>query len=102
MGFRGRWTHSSVSTLEHVQLLLCAAVLLSWYDGLEDLLGYVPELDVLLFQQDNHACGLGVEARGNVEEGFGDDLLDLRIRDRRFLLELVDGATVLDRLEERC
>ena len=37
-----------------------------------------------------------------MEEGFSDDLLDLRIRDRRLLLELVDGATVLDGLEERC
>jgi hypothetical protein len=37
-----------------------------------------------------------------MEKGFGDDLLDLGIRDRRFLLELVDGAAVLDRFEERC
>lgn len=37
-----------------------------------------------------------------MKEGFGDDLLNFCIRDRRLLLELIDSSAVLDRLEERC
>ena len=101
-GIEWELTHSSICSLETVQFLLRAGVLLSWYDGLENLLSDIPKLDVLLFQQDNHSCRLGVEGRRDMEEGFGDDLLDLSIRDRRLLLELVNGAAILDRLEERC
>ena len=58
---RGKWTHSSISSLEHAQLLLSAFVLLSRHDSLENILGDIPQLGVLLLQQDDYACGLGVE-----------------------------------------
>ena len=55
---------------------------------------------MVLLKQDNHACGLGVEGRRRVEEGIGDDLLDLDIGNKRLVLELVDGAAALDGLDE--
>lgn len=57
---------------------------------------------MLLLQQDDHARGLGVEGRRDVQQGLGDDLLDLGVRHGTLLAELVDGATALDGLEEWC
>ncbi len=47
--------------------------------GLDDV---TPEFLVLVAEQDDDAGGLGVEAAGDVEHGFLDDLFDLGVRDR--------------------
>lgn len=55
---------------------------------------------MLLVQQDDQAGGLSVEGAGDVGNGVVDELLDLGVRDGAVLAELVDGAAVLDRLQE--
>lgn len=72
-------TYSAVGGLEAVDLLLGAVELVLRSKGLQDLDNVVPELLVVLVQQDNEAGGLAVEGRGNVEEGLLDKLLDLRV-----------------------
>lgn len=72
-------TYSAVGGLEAVDLLLGAVELVLRSKGLQDLDNVVPELLVVLVQQDNEAGGLAVEGRGNVEEGLLDKLLDFRV-----------------------
>ena len=72
-------TYSAVGGLEAVDLLLGAVELVLRSKGLQDLDNVVPELLMVLVQQDNEAGGLAVEGRGNVEEGLLDKLLDLRV-----------------------
>lgn len=93
-------TYSSVSGLEAVQLLCGALELLSGDDGLEDILGDVPELLVLLLEENDGAGALAVEAGGAVEDSLADDLLDLLVRDGGLGLEAVVGAAGLDGGEE--
>lgn len=54
-------TYGSVSTLEHAQLLLGGSILIRRHDGLQNLLGDIPKLGVLILQQQHDAGGLGVE-----------------------------------------
>lgn len=89
-------TYSSVGAPEHVKLLLSGSVLLSRDDSLEGILGNVPELVVLLLEQDNDASALAIERGGSMEDGLANDLLDLLVVDGRLLLEGVDGAAGLD------
>lgn len=98
--------YGSVGSLEHLQLGQGLALEDSLGDGtggneaLEGGDGEIPQALVLLLQEDNQAGGLGVERAGNVQDSLVDDLFDLRVRDGGILAELVDGATVLSRLDE--
>lgn len=83
--------NGAVSRLEAVDALFRGGEVVTG-DGLQDLLGELPELVVLILEQDDNASGLRVEGGGNVQDGGLDDLLNLRVRDRRGLGELVDGA----------
>lgn len=69
-------------------------------DGLEDGGGDVPELVVLGAEEDDDAVGLGVEGRGDVEEGFLYDFLDAVGRYGEGLVEGVDCAAGFDVGEE--
>jgi len=69
-------------------------------DGLQDIADNVPELVVLVLEQEHEAGGLGVERGRNVLDELGDDLLNAGIRDGRVLVEGVDAAAVGDGLEE--
>lgn len=88
-------------SLEHVELLLGLGELVLGHLGLEDLLDKLPELLVLLVQEDNKACGLRVERRRNVLDGLGDELLDTLIGDGDLVGQGVDGAAVAHSIEER-
>lgn len=70
-------------------------------DGLQDIADDVPELVVLVLEQEHEAGGLGVERRGDVLDELGDDLLDAVVGDGRGLVEGVDAAAVGDGVEER-
>jgi hypothetical protein len=93
-------TYRSVGSLEAVNLLLGAVERALRSERLEDIDNVVPELLVVLVEQDNKASGLRVEGRGDVEKGLLGELLDLRVRDRCLLVELVVCATLLDGLED--
>lgn len=93
-------TYRSVGSPEAVDLLLGAVERALGSERLEDLDNVIPELLVVLVEQDNDASGLRVEGRGDVEKGLLGELLDLRVRDGRLLVELVVCAALLDGLED--
>jgi hypothetical protein len=102
VGGRAGWncTYGSVGSLEATNLLLSGGELLRRYDWLQDLENKVPELVVVLVEQNNEAGALGVERRGDVQQRLLSKLGDLLIGQRRCLVELVVGAARLDGLEE--
>ena len=69
-------------------------------DSFQDIADNVPELVVLVLEQEHEAGGLGVERRGDVLDELGEDLLDAGVGDGRGLVEGVDAAAVGDGLEE--
>lgn len=69
-------------------------------DGLQDITDNVPELVVLILEQEHEAGGLGVEGGGDVLDDLGEDLLDAGVGNGRSLVEGVDAAAVGDGLEE--
>jgi hypothetical protein len=69
-------------------------------DGLQDIADNVPELVVLVLEQEHETSGLGVERGGDVLDELRDDLLDAGVGDGRVLVEGVDAAAVGDGLEE--
>ena len=69
-------------------------------DGLQDIADNVPELVVLVLEQENEAGRLGVERGRNVLDDLGDDLLNAGVGDGRVLVEGVDAAAVGNGLEE--
>lgn len=69
-------------------------------NGLEGVGGDVPELVVLVTEEDEKTVGLGVEGGWGVEGGLADDLLDTLLGDGEFLAEGVVGAAVLGQLDE--
>lgn len=93
-------THGSVGALEHVELALGGGVGVLGHDGLQDVLCDLPDLLVLLLEQQDDARRLRVEGAGHVLDGLGDELLDARIADGALGLERVVRAAVLDRLDE--
>lgn len=94
-------TYGSVRGLEAVELGLRARLELILGDhGLEHLGGNVPELLVVLVQEDDDARRLRVERRGRVEDDLVDNLNNLLVRLGSLLVELVDGAALLDGIEE--
>jgi hypothetical protein len=92
-------THSSVGTLKHCQLLLRGRVLVGRDHSLEGCLGDLPQLVMLILNQNNDAGALAVERGGSVEDGVADNLLHLLVVDGRPLLEGVVGTAGLDRIE---
>lgn len=72
-------TYSAVGSLEAVDLLLGAVKLVLGSEGLEDVDDVVPELFVVLVEQDDEAGGLGVEGRRDVKEGLLNKLRDLGV-----------------------
>lgn len=65
-----------MTSLETVKLLLSLAELLGRNLRLQDLLDKLPELLVLVIEEDDKAGGLRVETAGDVGDGVVDDLLD--------------------------
>ncbi len=94
-------TYSAVGGPEAVDLLLGAVELILRSERLEDIDNVVPELLVVLVKQDDKTSGLTVERRGDVKDGLLGELLDLRVRDGRLLVELVVCAALLDGLDDR-
>lgn len=93
-------THGAVRVGEHLHAVTRVLPLVFGHMGLEDGGDDVPELVVLVPEQDDEASGLGVEGAGDVLDGDAQDLLDLLVVDGAVLVQLVDGATVLDRVPE--
>ena len=69
-------------------------------DGLQDIADNVPELVVLVLEEENEAGGLRVERGRNVLDELGDDFLNAGVGDGRVLVQSVDAAAVGDGLEE--
>lgn len=67
---------------------------------MHDLQAQIPKFLVLRVQQDDGAGGLHIEGARGVFEGEGDDVVDPSVRDRAFVVELVDRATVFDGYEK--
>lgn len=85
---------------EHGHLVTGGLPVLGGDDGAEDVGGQVPQLLVLLAEEDDDTVGLGVEGGGGVEGGLVDDLLDALLGDGELLVKGVDGAAGLGQLEE--
>ena len=64
------------------------------------LLHNVPELVVTVLEQHDRTRGLDIIGRGRPFDGVADDLFDLGVWDGGGGGEGVDGAAVLDSLEE--
>jgi len=85
-------TYGTVAGFERVQLRLCSGVPFGWCDGHYSCLDHLPELVVLILEQYDGTVALAVEGRRGVVDGLADDVLDLVVLDRGFLLEVVVGA----------
>lgn len=101
-----REAYSPVSSTESLDLRLgrrLKSLLGDSTDGNESLQsgkGDVPDLLVLFLQQEDDTRGLGVERAGHVQDSRLDDVLDGVVGDRALVLEGIDSATGLDRLQE--
>ncbi len=106
-----------------IDLALGRGELVCGHDGLEHVQRDLPQLLVLVSEEENrlqfmshvsmnerengraqkeaYAGGLDVEGGGRMLHGGRDDLLNLRVRDGRLGGDCVDGAAGLDGLEER-
>ena len=69
-------THGTVCSTEHLEAAHGTLERFSRQYRLVDVGDHVPELGVLLVEDDDHAAGLGVEGAGDVLDGLGDELLD--------------------------
>ena len=65
------------------------------------LLGNIPQLPVLVVEEDNRATGLDVEGARGVQDGVLDDVHDALFRDDGFGFDLHDGAADDGGVEER-
>lgn len=93
--------HGAVAGFEATQSLLAGGPLFFGRDSLDSRLDDCrPELLVLVTKEDDDTGGLRVEGARGVEDGLFNDLLDLGIGDDGFIAELVNGASVLDGVEE--
>ena len=70
-------------------------------EPLHGLDGNVPDLLVLLLEEEDHARGLSVEGGGDMQDGVANDGLDGLVLDGGLGLEAVVSATGLDQLKER-
>lgn len=89
-----------MTSLESIKLLLSLRELLLRNLRLQDLLDKLPELLVLVVEQDNNTSRLRVETAGNVKDVVSSNLLNTSIRDGDLVGDLVDGSAVLASLEE--
>lgn len=96
-----RWdTYGSVAGAEASDAVASVLPGVLGHNGLQDVAHDVPELVVLVLQQEHETGRLGVEGRRDVLDELGDDLLNAVVRDGRGLVEGVDAAAVGDSLEE--
>jgi len=72
-------TYGAVGSAEAVDPLLGAVELILRGERLEDLDDVVPELLVVLVQEDDEAGGLRVERGGDMEKCLLNELLDLLV-----------------------
>lgn len=93
-------TYRSIASLEQVQPLLGLGPLVVRDNTLQHGLCDLPELIMLVLEQQNDSVALTVEGGRDMEKGFGDDFLDLLVVDGGLLLERVNGSTALDDVEE--
>lgn len=93
-------TYSSVASAEAGNAGASVLPLGLGDDGLEDVAHDVPELVVLVLEQEHEAGGLRVEGGGDVLDKLADDLFDAVVGDGGGLVEGVDAAAVGNGLEE--
>lgn len=79
-GHCGLCTYCSISPKEHLNTWL-KNLFKHWGRdaGLDDLIGYVPELMVLILQKHHGSARLAVKWRGGVEDSVADNTPYLRI-----------------------
>ena len=100
------WTYSSIGSAERLELGLGVVLEHLLGDGaggnetLHGLDGDVPDLLVLLLQQENNTGGLGVERARDVEDGGLNNGLDSIVGDGALSLETIVGTAGLNQLEE--
>ena len=95
-------TYSSVSRAETRNAASGGLPLVLGDNGFEGIADDVPELVVLVFEQEDETGGLGVEGGGDVFDELGDDFLDAVVGDGGGFGEGVDAAAVGDGVEEGC
>ena len=93
-------TYGSVASAEAGNAVASVLPLGLGDDSLQDIADNVPELVVLVLEQENEASGLRVEGGRNVLDELGDDLLNAGVGDGGVLVEGVDAAAVGNGLEE--
>jgi hypothetical protein len=93
-------TYRSVSRAETRNTASGGLPLVLGDNGFEGIADNVPELVVLVFEQEDEAGGLGVEGGGDVFDELGDDFLDAVVGDWGGFGEGVDAAAVGDGVEE--
>lgn len=84
------------SLVRAVELALEGLLELGGEVGLVGLPESIPELDVLLAEDDDSTRGLGVVRRGDMGDGTLDNLLNLGVRDGGLVAEGVLRATDLE------
>jgi hypothetical protein len=98
--------YSSIARAESVQLRLGVVLkhllgnLAGSHEALHDVNGNVPELLVLLLEQEDHTGGLSVEGAGDVQDGILNDALNGLVGNRALGLEAVVCAPGLDQLQQ--
>ena len=60
----------------------------------------IPKLLVMLFQDDDQACGLRIESARDMLDGVSDELFDTSVGDGGFIGELVERAALFRHLEK--
>ena len=104
--FIAGYTYSSISGTESIQLGLGVVLehllghMSSGNQTLHSANGNVPDLLVLLLQEEDNARGLGVEGAGNVEDGVLNNALNGIIGDRTLGLQVVVSPAGLDQLQK--
>jgi hypothetical protein len=94
--------NSAVGVAEAGQARLSVGVkLLRRGNAFHNIGDKIPELEVLVFEEQDEAGGVGAEGGRGVFERRGEDFLDTRVRDGRLGRERVVCAARNDGLEER-
>jgi hypothetical protein len=101
LDIRSGWTYSAIGTLEAIEFLLGGGECGTGHNTLQDVLGDIPELLMLLLCQKDDTGALGVEGRRHMLNCVGNDLLDASIGDWGLSLKLVVCASALNgRIED--
>ena len=91
---RGEGAYGAVSTSESCHAALCLLELIVREGDAVDFDDGVPELLVLLFQDQDDARGPGVKGAGDVLDGVVDKFCDAGVGDGGSGGEFVEGATL--------